>query len=184
MSVPTPPEARPRSLAEVAVTVLRTPAPARKVTLSRRFAAAWAAGEIVLVGIAEPPVRPARPAAPELRAPWEMPRRRTGRSVAGRQALYHALAHIELNAIDLAWDIIARFTAEALPRGFYDDWVRVADDEARHFALLEQRLAALDIDYGALPAHDGLWEAAQPPPTTYSRAWRWCRWCWKRAVST
>ena len=157
MSVPTPPEARPRSLAEAAVTVLRTPAPARKVTLSRRFAAAWAAGEIVFVGIAEPPVRPARPAAPELRAPWEMPRRRTGRSVAGRQALYHALAHIELNAIDLAWDIIARFTAEAPPRGFYDDWVRVADDEARHFALLEQRLAALDIYYGALPAHDGLW---------------------------
>jgi len=90
-----------------------------------------------------------------------MPRRRTGQSLAGRQALYHALAHIELNAIDLAWDIIARFTAENPPRGFYDDWVKVADDEARHFALLEQRLAALDTDYGALPAHNGLWEAAQ-----------------------
>ncbi len=149
--------------------MLRTSDPGGKVRLSRRFAAAWAAGEIAELGAAEPPARPARPAAPELRPPREMPRRRIGpgpgggpnSGLAGRRALYHALAHIELNAIDLAWDIIARFTAEACPRGFYDDWVRVADDEARHFALLEQRLAALGTDYGALPAHDGLWQAAQ-----------------------
>jgi len=141
--------------------VLRTADPGGKVRLSRRFAAAWAGGEIATVGTAEPPARPARPTAPELRPPREMPRRRIGQSTAGRQALYHALAHIELNAIDLAWDIIARFTAEAPPRGFYDDWVRVADDEARHFALLAQHLAALDIDYGTLPAHNGLWQAAQ-----------------------
>ena len=169
------------SLAEAAVGVLRTADPGTRVRLSRRIAAAWSAGEIAEVGAAEPPARPARPQRPELRPPREMPRRRTGQSVAGRQALYHALAHIELNAIDLAWDIIARFTApglsashfsgprssgprssgEALPRGFYDDWVKVADDEARHFALLTQRLAALDTEYGALPAHGGLWEAAE-----------------------
>ncbi len=156
----------PSSLAEAAVVVLRTADPGEKVRLSRRFAAAWAAGEIAEVGHAEPPARPARPERPELRPPREMPRRRTGKSLAERQALYHALAHIELNAIDLAWDIIARFTApqltaEACPRGFYDDWVRVADDEARHFTLIEQRLAALGSGYGALPAHDGLWQAAQ-----------------------
>ncbi len=149
------------SLAEAAVVVLRTADPGAKVRLSRRIAAAWSAGEIAEVGVAEPPARPARPAAPELRPPREMPRRRSGRSEPGRRALYHALAHIELNAIDLAWDIIARFTDEACPRGFYDDWVKVADDEARHFALIEQRLAALDTHYGALPAHDGLWEAAE-----------------------
>ena len=91
----------------------------------------------------------------------EMPRRRSGRSESGRQALFHALAHIELNAVDLAWDLIARFTGEDLPRAFYDDWVAVADDEARHFALLSQRLTALDAAYGDLPAHDGLWQAAQ-----------------------
>ncbi len=159
--MPTLPEPRPQWLAEAAVAVLRTADPAQKVTLSRRAAATWAAGEIATVGRAEPPARPARPAAPELRPAREMPRRRIGQSLAGRQALYHALAHIELNAIDLAWDIIARFTAEAPPRGFYDDWVRVADDEARHFTLLSERLAALDTSYGALPAHDGLWEAAQ-----------------------
>ena len=146
--------------------VLQTADPGAKVRLSRRIAAAWSAGEIAEVGAAEPPVRPARPETPELRPPREMPRRRTGQSVAGRVALYHALAHIELNAIDLAWDIIARFTAprftdEKPPRAFYDDWVKVADDEARHFALLTDRLAALGAGYGDLPAHDGLWQAAQ-----------------------
>ncbi len=177
-------------LAEAAVAVLGTADPGGKVALSRRVAAAWAAGEIAEVGVAEAPARPARPVRPELRPPREMPRRRPG-GETGRIALYHALAHIELNAVDLAWDIIARFTAprftaprftgpgftgpgftgpgftgpgftgEAPLRGFYDDWVKVADDEARHFALLARRLAALGAGYGDLPAHDGLWEAAE-----------------------
>ncbi len=90
-----------------------------------------------------------------------MPRRRAGGSLAGRIALLHALAHIELNAIDLAWDLIARFTGEEMPRAFYDDWVAVADEEARHHALIAARLAELGAAYGDLPAHDGLWEAAQ-----------------------
>jgi uncharacterized ferritin-like protein (DUF455 family) len=89
-----------------------------------------------------------------------MPKRRTG-GQAGRIALLHAVAHIELNAIDLAWDLIARFASLDLPRAFYDDWVSVADDEARHFAMVEARLQDLGAAYGELPAHDGLWEAAQ-----------------------
>jgi len=75
-------------------------------------------------------------------------------------ALLHALAHIELNAIDLAWDLIARFASENPPRAFFDDWVAVADEEATHHDLLAERLAALGAAYGDLPAHDGLWEAA------------------------
>ncbi|MGH7062986.1 MAG: ferritin-like domain-containing protein, partial [Stellaceae bacterium] len=75
-------------------------------------------------------------------------------------ALLHALAHIELNAIDLGWDIVARFSEERLPRRFFDDWVRVAVEEAGHFELLARRLADLGVEYGDLPAHDGLWEAA------------------------
>ena len=89
-----------------------------------------------------------------------MPKRRNFGSSAGRLALLHALAHIELNAIDLAWDIVARFAGADLPREFYADWVGVAAEEAEHFALLAQRLEALGSRYGALPAHDGLWEAA------------------------
>jgi uncharacterized ferritin-like protein (DUF455 family) len=89
-----------------------------------------------------------------------MPRRRNLGSEGGRIALLHALAHIELNAIDLGWDIVARFHDQALPREFFDDWAAVAADEARHFEMLAARLADFGACYGDLPAHDGLWEAA------------------------
>jgi uncharacterized ferritin-like protein (DUF455 family) len=112
------------------------------------------------VGVATAPMRPARPARPLLFPPRDMPKRRNFGSAAGRVALIHALAHIELNAIDLGWDIVARFSAAQLPRAFFDDWANVAAEEAEHFALLRARLVALGSDYGALPAHDGLWEAA------------------------
>jgi uncharacterized ferritin-like protein (DUF455 family) len=149
------------SLAQAAVAVLRAAEPAEKVALSHAAAAAWRDGALAEVGSAAPPERPARPSRPELRAPRDMPRRRAGGSTATRIALLHALAHIELNAIDLAWDIVARFAHTDLPRVFYDDWVAVADDEAKHHALIAGRLAALGAAYGDLPAHDGLWEAAQ-----------------------
>lgn len=90
-----------------------------------------------------------------------MPRRRINKGAAGRIALLHAVAHIELNAIDLAWDIIARFSESDLPPAFYDDWVAVADEEAKHFQLLSGRLKMLGAAYGDLPAHDGLWDAAE-----------------------
>ena len=73
--------------------------------------------------------------------------------------MLHALAHIEFGAIDLAFDMAGRFGA-GLPRAFVDDWLGVGADEAMHFALLDRRLRALGARYGALPAHDGLWEAA------------------------
>lgn len=75
-------------------------------------------------------------------------------------AFLHAIAHIEFVAINLAWDLIARFTYEDLPEEFYDDWVEVARDEAEHFNLLQTRMVQLGCDYGQLPAHDGLWESA------------------------
>jgi uncharacterized ferritin-like protein (DUF455 family) len=89
-----------------------------------------------------------------------MAKRRAFGSSAGRIALVHALAHIELNAIDLGWDLVARFSGEEQPRAFLDDWVGVAAEEARHFELLAHRLADFGASYGDLPAHDGLWEAA------------------------
>ena len=112
------------------------------------------------LGQAVPPPRPARPERPLLRPPKEMAKRRAFGSQAGRIALIHALAHIELNAIDLVWDLVARFTGEKLPRAVFDDWVEVAAEEAYHFVLLAGRLAELGARYGDLPAHDGLWEAA------------------------
>ena len=112
------------------------------------------------LGHAVPPPRPARPERPLLRPPKEMAKRRAFGSRAGRVALIHALAHIELNAIDLGWDLVARFAGDGLPRAFFDDWVEVAAEEAYHFELLAGRLADFDTCYGDLPAHDGLWEAA------------------------
>ena len=127
------------TLAEAAVGVLTTPAPVDKVASSRRLAEMWRSGAVSRIGTAPPPARPARPARPPLLRPGEMPRRRIGRGRAGRVALIHALAHIELNAIDLAWDMVARFTAEHPPRAFYDDWVVVAAEEARHHEMLAGR---------------------------------------------
>ncbi len=104
------------------------------------------------------PDRPGRPARPALLAPNKMPKRGKAGSLASRIALLHALAHIELNAIDLAWDIIGRFGAD-FPPAFASDWLAVAADEAKHFLLLCRRLRQLGAAYGDLPAHDGLWEA-------------------------
>lgn len=124
------------------------------------MAARWRAGELDASGSAKPPRRPARPDRPHLLPPADVPRRRISRGTKGRTALLHALAHIELNAVDLAWDIVARFDGEDLPRAFFDDWVTVADEEARHFELLSARLAEFGAVYGDLPAHDGLWDSA------------------------
>jgi uncharacterized ferritin-like protein (DUF455 family) len=147
------------SLCARACAVLRTADPAAKAAAGAAVARDWRDGAITNVGACPPPLRPARPARPVLRRPGDMPRRRTG-GPGGRIALLHAVAHIELNAIDLAWDLIARFTDAGLPRAFYDDWVDVAADEGRHFSYLAARLAELNANYGDLPAHDGLWRAA------------------------
>ena len=105
----------------------------------------------------EPAGVPGRPPRPELVEPSQVPRRRLG-SEKGRAALVHAIAHIEFNAINLALDAAYRF--RGMPIEFYRDWISVAVDEARHFTLLERRLCELGSEYGAFPAHNGLWEMA------------------------
>ncbi len=72
--------------------------------------------------------------------------------------MLHAVAHIEFNAINLAWDAVYRF--DDMPRAYYDDWVRIADDEARHFMMICKRLEAMGGAYGELDAHNGLWDMA------------------------
>ena len=151
------------TLTELGCAVLGEADAKEKSRKSRAAAAKWremrAEGAATL-GEAAPPDFPARPAAPELTDPREMPKRRRG-GTAGRVALLHAIAHIELNAIDLHWDVAVRFAGERLPMGFWDDWVSAADDEAKHFGLLSDRLEAMDSHYGALPAHAGMWRAAE-----------------------
>ncbi len=126
-------------LAQRAVEVLTTADGRAKTALSARHAADWFAardgGTPLPVGSATPPDAPARPERPELLAPRDVPRRRPG-SAQGRIALLHAVAHIELNAVDLHWDIIARFSHVPMPIGFYDDWVKAAAEESKHFNLV------------------------------------------------
>ncbi|UTH45529.1 ferritin-like domain-containing protein [Loktanella salsilacus] len=153
-----------KSLAQMAVEVLSTADGRAKTALSHAHAAAWRAartgGARPEVGTAQPPLHPARPAKPELLKPRDVPRRKPS-SVEGRIAMLHAVAHIELNAVDLHWDIIARFADVPLPIGFFDDWVKAADEESKHFNLLCDCLEAYGSFYGALPAHAGMWQAAE-----------------------
>lgn len=136
----------------------------RKVWLAKKTAQAWHHRRLSLnSGRAlslEPVNTPGRPADIVTLAPRKMPKRSTA-GLRGRIALIHALAHIELSAVDMTWDLIARFHDAAVPRSFFDDWVRVGVEEAKHFELLSRRLSAFGSHYGALPVHDGLWEAAQ-----------------------
>ncbi|MET0066347.1 MAG: ferritin-like domain-containing protein [Candidatus Thiodiazotropha sp.] len=131
----------------------------QKLTLSEAVASAWSAGELSLSGWnPDQDLRQAgHPSRPELVSPHQLPRRRLG-SETGRLALIHALAHIEFNAVNLAWDAVQRFPG--LPEDFYTDWIQVAVEEVAHFRLLRERLREAGVDYGAYPAHNGLWEMA------------------------
>jgi len=150
-----------QSLAQGCLDVLRTDDARAKADLARQIATQWRQGGLArdTTAPADWPSRPARPPRPQLLMPRDMPRRKmTGDK--GRIAQLHALAHIELNAIDLAFDMAGRFVGADMPDSFIDDWMQVGADEARHFLMLDDRLAELGAAYGDLPAHDGLWQAA------------------------
>ena len=103
-------------------------------------------------GIPGRPVRPALVDHTSLKAkPLNTPE--------GRALLLHAIAHIELNAIDLALDVVWRFTG--MPEDFYRDWVRIAKEEAKHFLLIQKHLVGMGFDYGHFPAHNSLWDMAE-----------------------
>jgi uncharacterized ferritin-like protein (DUF455 family) len=144
------------TLRQQALAVLLTANPWEKAALARRL------DEFGIVGadenIPEPPGIPGRPARPELVGHTEV-RQRSVKSPEGLAALMHALAHIELNAIDLAADLTWRFPG--MPDDFYRDWMRVAREEAYHFGLLSTRLEELGFAYGDFPAHNALWAMAE-----------------------
>lgn len=134
----------------------------QKVDLAHKVAKQWFSRTLSLTSGVQPtlPTRPGRPSKPVLLSPREMPKRSIS-GEKGRIALVHSLAHIELNAIDLAWDLVARCARQPMPRAFFDNWVQVGLEEAKHFNLLKNRLEEMNSFYGALPAHDGLWQAAE-----------------------
>ena len=134
-------------------------APDHKIERTQQAAAAWRAGSLALAPAPgpEPIAEPGRPRRPALVHPRHVPRRGIN-APAGRAALLHAIAHIECNAINLAWDAVDR--GRELPRDFDENGIHVAQEEGQHFSLLRDRLRQLEHDYGDFPAHDGLWEMA------------------------
>ncbi|WP_397572075.1 ferritin-like domain-containing protein [Silanimonas sp.] len=144
---------------------LATADPQAKCAKTRVYAAAFFAGALPPEADAPPPepIRfPGRPERPRLVHPKHLPKRGLG-STAGRAAFLHAIAHIELNAVDLAWDAVYRFREfpADVAAEFAADFVGTADDEARHFQLLAARLTELGHAYGDFDAHNGLWEMAE-----------------------
>lgn len=152
---------------DAAICVLQNADPWHKAALTEHFVQQYADNKLRLPSdsdpVSHPPETPAR-AALHVVDPKHLKSRGKGGSAASRIAILHSLCHIESWAVDLAWDIIARFGAHPeyapLPKSFFDDWVRVAADECRHMRLLATRLVELGSHYGALSVHDGLWESA------------------------
>jgi len=154
-------------VASAARHIVATADPRAKAAMSHGVYKALLRGELEIVregwdGAREMPAKPARPAEPRLVPPKEVPSPKT--SPLGRVAhVMHNLAHIELNAIDLAWDTIGRYASlrGALPDQFFIDFAHVADDESRHLLWCLQRLDELGVRYGDMVAHDVLWEGAE-----------------------
>ena len=145
---------------EAALAALMICDPSRKCAATTALREHWLAGGLDRVTAADidAPLRaPGRPTRPQLVAPAQLAGRKTAHR-EGHAALLHAIAHIEFNAINLALDCVYRFRSQA--RAFHDDWIKVAAEEAYHFDLVCERLAALGFAYGDFPAHDGLWDMA------------------------
>ncbi|KAI8558501.1 hypothetical protein RHMOL_Rhmol04G0099200 [Rhododendron molle] len=149
------------SLAEMGVVVLNTADPLTKSKLSHLAYSLWRQ-ENLPIGVCEPPRRPARPPKPQLVSPKEIPAPKNS-GLPLNAYMLHNLAHVELNAIDLAWDTVVRFSpyTELLGEGFFADFAHVADDESRHFSWCSQRLAELGFSYGDMPAHNLLWRECE-----------------------
>jgi uncharacterized ferritin-like protein (DUF455 family) len=152
--------ARMHTIQTAAFEALNATDPADKLRLSAHHANSILSGAYRFVHLDTPrPMDiPGRPDRPFLVEPKFLEQRKLG-SAEGRAALLHAVAHIEFNAINLAWDAAYRFPD--MPENFYTDWAQVAADEARHFTLLNDRLIELGYQYGDFPAHNGLWEMAR-----------------------
>ena len=103
-------------------------------------------------------VLPGRPSKPELVLPKLVPKRRMD-TLEGKAGLLHSLAHIEFNAMNLALDAIWRFPD--MPKEYYEDWLKVAKEEAYHFSLINEHLHSLGFSYGDFPAHNSLWEMVE-----------------------
>lgn len=148
-------------LRQAALNWLTEEHPERKAFGVGQLLKSFLAGEVLLdvqVLLENKANIPGRPTKPELVSPLEV-KKRSMRTVEGRAALIHALAHIEFNAINLALDAIWRFAN--MPAEYYADWLKVAAEEAYHFSLLNKHLDTLGFTYGDFSGHNSLWEMVE-----------------------
>ena len=146
-----------KNIVDCAIDVLTTSDVFDKAKKTIEYVKQWRRNEISLPKLDQPttvPEYPARPSQLNTVAMHEM----RGKT---RKSLIHSVIHAESFAIDLMWDLIGRFVPWAMPRAFYDDWVRIAGEEASHFLRWVERYAELGGTYGDLPVHDGLWEVVE-----------------------
>ncbi|KAG6578065.1 uncharacterized protein IUM83_10455 [Phytophthora cinnamomi] len=147
-----------RTLFACALDVLTTADAFAKAEKTTEYVAQWKSGEIKVVcneddDVNNVPDHPARPDNVEVVPAYKAKQ-------GSRKAFVHSLAHAESYAIDLMWDMVCRFVPHNLPREFYDDWVRIAGEEAEHFSSWAHRLTELGSFYGDIAGHEGLWDAA------------------------
>jgi uncharacterized ferritin-like protein (DUF455 family) len=88
-------------------------------------------------------------------------------TIDGKKQLLHTIAHIEYSAIDLALDACYRF--RDMPKSYYEDWMEVANDEVRHFLMLEKLMDEVGVKYGDYPVHTNLFEAMKKTPILLER---------------
>ena len=149
-----------KNLFEFAEACLHSAPIDEKLTLTHQ---AWQALENSKLSlVSDQPVLPIAqvkfPDKPILMAPRSMPKRKLS-TAEGVAAFFHAIAHVEFMAIYLAWDLLYRF--RGMPDQFYQDWLRIADEETQHFELIRAHLQTMNVYYGDLPAHSGLWDHAR-----------------------
>ena len=99
--------------------------------------------------------------------PTALPPIKNFKSIEGKKYLVHTILHIEYSANDLALDAALRY--QNMPIEYYKDWLEVANDEIRHFLMLERLLKELGGFYGEFDVHKNLFEAMQQTPDFLSR---------------
>lgn len=141
--------------------ILETKNPKNKITGFNEFYKAYTQGEVSFEReyIAKEFETPSYDSVCTVVPPQDVPKRSNLTAKEGQINLLHAIAHIEYSAIDLALDGAYRFVG--LPKKYYRDWLEVADDEIRHFLMLEKLLNELDAEYGDIEVHNALFEASQ-----------------------
>lgn len=166
---PSLPTETPNTLTDWACFILNTADPDAKVAYTREALRLMREGAFAypegVIGTQQPPVKP--PRLP-IRSDAKPPKMGKAGSAKSQLVYLHNVTHIEQWAIDLAWDLIARFSrpfseeadSEPMPLSFFEDWATIAEEEAKHFSLLRSRLEAKGSFYGAFKTQDGLWDSA------------------------